>query len=140
MINLDYTIDGIKISDDLLNQIGIDKQNTLVAFAADTAYRYMDKYVPKSNGHFIGGEENIFIPGGMLREVVDIYSSGKDYVLDYMMPYARYQYYGQRADGSHKVKNYTTPGTGPYWDKNMLTAEGKEFYDEIQRFIDKRLK
>lgn len=29
--------------------------------------------------------------------------------------YAAYQWYGVRADGSHVVKKYTTPGTGKQW-------------------------
>lgn len=32
--------------------------------------------------------------------------------------YAAYQERGMRADGSHKVRNYTTPGTGAHYLKN----------------------
>ena len=138
MIVIKHIDTGINI-DAMLENIGIDQQNSLLSYAADTAYRYMDKYVPKSNGHY-DSKTSMFIPGGMLREVAEIYPDGKSYVIEYKQPYARYQYYGQRADGSYKVHNYTTPGTGPYWDKAMLTAEGEDYYDELQRYVDKRLK
>ena len=36
--------------------------------------------------------------------------------------YALYQWYGIRADGTHKVKNYTTAGTGKQW---VEQAKGK---------------
>ena len=53
----------------------------------------------------------------------------------YPQKYASYQYYGQREDGTHKVKHYTKPGTGPYWEKRMLSAEGKDLEQDIQDYI-----
>ncbi len=35
-------------------------------------------------------------------------------------PYAQYQERGMRADGSHVVKHYTTPGTGKEFAKNAV--------------------
>lgn len=82
-----------------------------------SAYRHMDKYVPQDKGN--------------LRTVVDL-SSNK---ITYMSPYASYQYYGIRKDKTHKVRNYTTPGTGPKWDKRMLSAEGDIVVAEVKDFI-----
>lgn len=98
--------------------LGINPNGKVHKFFTNTCYRYMDKYVPMDNGD--------------LRTVVDI---GSDYIA-YEMPYAFYQYYGQREDGSHKVQNYTTPGTGPYWDRQMVSAEMQDVLKEVQLYVD----
>lgn len=56
--------------------------------------------------------------------------------IHYIQHYAGYQYYGQRKDGTHKVSNYTKIGTGPYWDKLMMSAEGNELKQDMQDWID----
>ena len=81
----------------------------------------MDKYVPMDEG--------------TLREEAYVDSECN---IVYEQPYARYQYYGVREDGTHKVKNYTTPGTGPYWDKQMLSAESEDLVEEMTNYIKKR--
>ena len=71
-----------------------------------------ESYVPKltdnlrESGHVVKGEE-----------------SGRFYLV-WDTVYALYQWFCVRADGSHPVKGYTTPGTGKQWvetakDKNM---------------------
>lgn len=40
--------------------------------------------------------------------------------ITWSLPYASYQERGMRYDGSHKVKHYTTPGTGPWFAKNAV--------------------
>lgn len=98
-------------------QIGIEPNGKVQRFFANTCYKHMDKYVPQKNGD--------------LRTVVDIDANS----ITYEMPYARYQYYGVREDGTHQVNNYTTPGTGPYWDKRMVSAEMKDIVKEVQDYI-----
>ena len=98
--------------------LGIDPNGRVQKFFTNTCYRYMDKYVPKDEG--------------TLRTVVDIQSN----TITYEMPYARYQYYGVREDGTHVVHNYTTPGTGPYWDKRMVSAEMQDVVKEVQNYIN----
>ena len=46
--------------------------------------------------------------------------------------------YGMRDDGSRVVKNYTTPGTGPYWDKRMVSAEMQDVVKEVQEYVGGR--
>lgn len=137
MIVVTHVENGVNI-DAILEQMGIDENRTFLAYAADQAYRYMDKYVPKSNGHY-DSKTGMFIQPGMLRKEHLIYPEGDGVVIEYTQPYSRYQYYGVRADGSHRVQNYTTPGTGPYWDLAMLTAEGEDYMGELTEFVDKRL-
>ena len=99
-------------------QLGIEPNGRIQKYFTNTCYRYMDKYVPMDNGD--------------LRTNVDI---GSDYIA-YEMPYAHYQYYGMREDGSHQVQNYTTPGTGPYWDRQMVSAEMQDVVREVQLYAD----
>lgn len=86
----------------------------------------MQKYTPNSKGD--GGE----------------WSTLNDPRIDaqcnlwYETSYAGYQYYGKRKDGTHKVENYTTPGTGPYWDKQMLSVEKDDLVKDMQEWIKKR--
>lgn len=46
------------------------------------------------------------------------------------VPYASYQERGMRADGTHVVKNYTTPGTGKDFAKNAV----KETLKQVEKF------
>lgn len=102
-------------------ELGIEPNGRVQRFFTNTCYRYMDKYVPMDYGD--------------LRTDVDI---GSDYIA-YEVPYAYYQYYGQREDGTHKInpENYTTPGTGPYWDRQMVSAEMQDVVKEVQMFVDR---
>ena len=102
--------------------LGINPGGDVQSFFVDACYRHMDKYVPRRPGTI----------GGSLRETVTLNTES----ITYEMPYARYQYYGEREDGSHKVKHYSTPGTGPYWDERMQSAELQDLIDEVQAYID----
>jgi len=98
-------------------RLKIDDNGPAQAFLTETCYKHMDKYVPRDNDD--------------LRTNVDIKTNS----VTYESEYASYQYYGQRKDGSHKVKNYTTPGTGPYWDERMKSAEINDVIKEVQDYI-----
>lgn len=94
--------------------LGIDVGGRVQRFFTDTCYRYMDKYVPMDIG--------------ALRSNVH---KGADYIT-YESPYAHAQYIGFTKG---TVRNYTTPGTGPYWDKKMWSAEGQKVIQEVQKEI-----
>lgn len=100
-------------------RLGLEPNGRVQAFFTQTCYNHMDKYVPQRDGN--------------LRTIVDIQPSS----ITYEQGYASYQYKGVREDGTHKVQNYTTPGTGPYWDKRMVSAEMKQVVKEVQDFVDK---
>ena len=97
--------------------LGIEPNGKVQKFFTNTCYRYMDKYVPKDTG--------------ALRETVTIDSNS----ITYEQPYAHAQYIGEVNGG--KVVNYTAPGTGPYWDKRMVSAEMQNVVAEVQDFIDR---
>lgn len=111
----------IKPNSVIIANLGIEPNGPVHKFFTNTCYNYMDKYVPYS-----GDTGRLH-----LRENV---SMEPDKII-YHMPYARYQYYGVRSDGTHKVENHTTPGTGPYWDKLMVSAEMSDVMQEVKDYM-----
>ena len=99
-------------------RLGINPNGPAQRFFQTTCRKAMDKYVPMDKGD--------------LRTILDL--SNPKYII-YEMPYARYQYYGVREDGTHRVQNYTTPGTGPYWDVKMWDNERDRIVRQVQNFI-----
>lgn len=99
--------------------LGIDPDGRVQKFFTTTCRKAMDKYVPKDTGD--------------LRTIITVDSNS----ITYEMPYAEYQYYGMRNDGTHVVKKRTTPGTGDHWDKRMWTAEGQNVVQAVQDYIDR---
>lgn len=98
-------------------RLGLEPNGKVQRVFAHSCRTHMDRYVPMDKGD--------------LRTNVDERPDS----ITYESPYARYQYYGIRADGTHKVKHYTTGGTGPYWDKRMISADMDEVIREVQRSI-----
>lgn len=84
------------------------------AFLTSTVAKHMDKYVPMDRGN--------------LRSEITLTPT----TITYEMPYAHAQYVGFTTG---PVVNYTTPGTGPYWDKRMLSAEANDIKKELIDFI-----
>ena len=103
--------------DKIRRKLGIENNGPAQAFFTEACYKAMDKYVPKDNGD--------------LRTNVTLTRNS----ITYESPYASYQYYGIRQDGTHKVKNYTTPGTGTYWDKRMISADIDKVVKKVQDYI-----
>ena len=97
--------------------LGIEPNGRVQKFFTNTCYRYMDKYVPKDTG--------------ALRETVTIDSNS----ITYEQPYAHAQYIGEVNGGT--VVKYTTPGTGPYWDERMKSADMQNVVAEVQNFVNK---
>lgn len=107
----------MKPTSEIKARLGIEPNGRVQKFFTNTCYKHMDKFVPKDEGN--------------LRTIVDIQSD----TITYEMPYAKYQYYGIRNDGTRPVQNYTTPGTGPYWDRRMVSAEMQDIVREVQNYI-----
>lgn len=97
--------------------LGIEPNGRVQKFFTDTCAKHMDKYIPL-------GET------GNLRGIVD---KGADYIT-YESNYAHAQYIGYTKG---PVKNYTTPGTGPYWDKRMWSAEKDTVIEEVQKYVNR---
>lgn len=73
-------------------------------------------YIPKAEGNLRDG--------GQPEKMAD-----GEYDLVWRGVYAGYQWFGARADGTHEVKHYTTPGTGKAW-VDEAKAANKEKWDQ----------
>lgn len=102
----------------IVAEFGLKPNGKVQRFFQDTCYKEMDQYVPRRDGD--------------LRTIVDL--SNPQYII-YEMPYAKYQYRGMREDGTHVVNHYTTPGTGPYWDKRMWSMKQGKIIKDVQNMI-----
>ena len=99
--------------DKIVKDLNIDEEGYGMQAFTNECVRRMDKYVPMDEGD--------------LRTNINI----TKHSVTYESPYASYQYYGIRADGTRKVQHYTTAGTGPKWDERMKSAE----IEEITEFM-----
>jgi len=97
-------------------ELGIEPNGRVQRFFTETCYKRMDKYVPKEYGN--------------LRDNVSRTPS----TITYESPYAHAQYVGYTKG---PVRHYTTAGTGPYWDKRMVSAEMSEIVKEVQAYVRK---
>ena len=104
----------LKPTSEIKAHLGIEPNGRVQKFFTNTCYKHMDKYVPMDQGD--------------LRTNVDIQPNS----ITYESPYAHAQYVGFTKG---PVKNYTTPGTGPYWDKRMVSAEMQDVVEEVQNYI-----
>ena len=91
--------------------LGISSSGAKQRELTNIVYRYMYKYVP-----FSGDTQKIH-----LRENVSLTNDSITFKTDY----AKRMYYGEES------WNWTTPGTGPYWDEKMLTAERNDIIKEV---------
>ena len=100
----------------IIANLGLQEDGEVQSFFVNRCAQRMDKYVPYSR---------------LQKDHLRQYKIEGHYII-YDKDYAKYQFYGMRADGSHKVQNYTTAGTGTHWDKKMWSAEGHLLEQEVQ--------
>ena len=103
--------------------LGIEPNGKVNKFLVNTCAKHMDKYVP-------------FDTGTLSKYKIE----GNKIIYD--QEYAEYQYYGMRADGTHRIneanRNRTEhPLASSYWDKKMATAEMPDVIREVQNYITK---
>lgn len=95
--------------------LGIEPNGRVQKFFTDTCAKHMDKYVPMDTG--------------ALRTNISKTADS----ITYESPYAHAQYVGYTKG---EVQNYTTAGTGSYWDKRMWSAERETVIKEVQRYVN----
>lgn len=107
---------GLKMetTSNIIANLGLEPNGEVQKFFTNTCYKHMDKYVPKDIGN--------------LRSIVDIQADS----ITYQSPYAHAQYVGFT---TAPVRNYTTAGTGAYWDKLMVSAEIQDVIKEVQDYV-----
>lgn len=101
----------------IVANLGLEPNGKVQKYFTERCYAYMDKFVPKDTG--------------VLRETVTLTSNS----ITYEQPYAHAQYVGVVKGG--KVENYTTPGTGPYWDERMKSVDMPTIVKEVQDYVNK---
>lgn len=75
---------------------------------------------------------------GNLHLQISITNYGTSTIISWIMPYAAYQERGMRADGTHIIKNYTTPGTGPHFAQitvHEVIPQYGTFWRRVQQAI-----
>jgi len=93
-----------------------------------------EKYVPYSGGSSQSARG--------LRESGKVVK-GEDKGIFYLVwdtVYALYQWFGVRADGTHCVHNYTTPGTGKLWVDAARAKNGDKWREIAQKNFTGALK
>jgi len=111
----------LKPTSKIITGLGLQKGGPAHKFLTDTCYKAMNKYVPMSN-----------LPSkGTLRKVVSYSVDGSKII--YESPYAHAQYVGYTKG---PVRKWTTPGTGPYWDKRMWSADKEKVISQVQKYVD----
>ncbi len=111
----------LKPTNVIIANLGVQESGPVHAFFTHDCRLHMDNYVPYS-----ATDSNPL----HLRENVEETTN----LIIYKAPYAHAQYVGYTTG---PVVNYTTPGTGPYWDKLMWSAEGDEVVREVQDFVNR---
>lgn len=111
----------LKTTSTIKARLGIEPNGRVQKFFTNTCYKHMDKYVPMRNGD--------------LRTNVDVQADSITYESH---PYAKIQYYGIINGKKIPESHYTTPGTGPYWDKRMVSAEMPQVISEVQKYVGGR--
>lgn len=111
----------------------MDKATDLAKYAlAEQMLADSEKFVPYSAGSSQSA--------GNLRESGKIVQGegGALYIV-YDTVYALYQWFGVRADGTHKVRHYTTPGTGKQWIEEARSRYGDRWHEIAQKNFNKGL-
>lgn len=92
-----------------------------------------EKFVPYSGG-------SVQSAGGLRESGHVVQGESNNLYIVWDIVYALYQWYGIRADGTHKVKNYTTPGTGKQWVEKARKQYGDRWHDIAQKEFSGALK
>lgn len=100
-------------------RLGIEPGGDVHRYFTHSCREHMEKYVPKKSGR-------------LRREVVETVDS-----ITYRSQGDNGYYYPER-QYSNQFNHYTTPGTGPYWDKRMWSAEGQDVVREVQDYMRRR--
>jgi hypothetical protein len=91
-----------------------------------------EKFVPYSGG-------SIQSAGGLRESGKVVKGDDGCFYLVYDSVYALYQWFGVRADGTHRVRHYTTAGTGKQWIETARAQYGKRWQEMLQKEFNRGL-
>lgn len=112
----------------ILTRLGVGKSGKVQRFVTEMVDRRLVQYMPCRSGALSTGLKRV-------KNATEIEVRG---------PYARYQYYGKVMVGpppkmvTDRPLNYDKTGhplAGPFWDRRMMAAEGKQLAAEVQRYV-----
>ena len=111
----------------------MDKATDLAKYVlAEQMLADSEKFVPYSAGSSQSA--------GNLRESGKIVKGeGGALYLVWDTVYALYQWFGVRADGTHRVRHYTTAGTGRQWVETARAQYADRWHDIAQKNFNKGL-
>ena len=112
----------------------INAASELASYAlAEQMLADSEKYVPYSAGSTQSA--------GGLRDSgrVERGEGGRMYLV-WDTVYALYQWFGVRADGTHRVRHYTTAGTGTQWVEKARAAHEAEWREIAQKKFTEALR
>jgi len=127
-------------------RLGINNGGPVHAFFTATCAKAMDKFVPFASGTMatnVKTQKTQKTHKHMSETVIQGGQPTSNVTTDtitYTTPYARYQYYGMRQDGSHKIVKRDLsmhPLATSYWDKKMWTAKGEDVIKQTQNYLNR---
>lgn len=120
-------------TDRLKMQQVMGKASELAQYAlAEQMLADSEKFVPYSAGSIQSA--------GNLRESGKIVQGEKGSLyLVWDTVYALYQWFGVRADGTHRVRHYTTAGTGRQWVETARAQYGDRWQEIVQKEFNRGL-
>ena len=103
----------------MTKELGFDRKGKVQIEATRLSKEYMKSYVPLLDGNLRkeakeNYDEVIYGPLGSKSE-----------------PYAQ-RVYNLPQEGT----NWTTPGTGSFWNETMMADKGEQLHNDIQKFAD----
>ena len=108
-------------------RLGIQKNGPAHAFFTSECAKAMDKFTPFDTGTLA---ETVILNGQPTANVTIN-------TITYDVPYAKYVYYPIR-NGKRITYNTDIHSlAGPYWDKRMWSAKGKEIVKNVQNYVNK---
>ena len=122
-------------------RLGLEPNGRVQKFFTNTCYKHMDKYVPMDKGDL---RANVDIQADSITyesPYAHYQYEGKKYVMDngksayYNPDYGFWSKKGEKKHDSGEKLIYHTAGTGPYWDKRMVSAEIDDVVKEVQDYI-----
>lgn len=115
----------------ILTRMGVDKSGDVQMQTTRIINQRITRYMP-------------FRSGALATKLKHIKSPTE---IEVVAPYARYQYYGKVMVGlapktvTDKPLNYgrhKNPLAGPFWDRRLMAAEGKQIAAEVQRYVNRK--
>ena len=110
------------------------KMRRIMGQASERAMYALAEQMLADSERFVPYSAGSIQSAGNLRESGKVVKGENDvFYLVWDTVYALYQWYGVRADGSHKVRNYTTPGTGKQWVETARAQYGDRWHKIAQK-------